>query len=400
MTHAAGSPIWVRNDAGTSTLELEFRSGGKTDAFHEAWLQNIIHDHPEALPIGQIEPGFGRPVSVCQELPVRAGYIDNLLLTAEGNIILVEVKLWRNGEARREVVAQTLDYASSLFEMDYSAIEAAVGRSATWRDKPSPRLYQLFLEPDAPDPATFIDAINNNLRAGRILILVIGDGIRTDTERLASFLQSHAGARFTFALVQLGIYKMPDGLGHLIFPHTLLQTTLVERGVILIDDQRATVLPPPTRAGRVQGRRTTITEEQFYEAMAALDGSVPEKLKAFVAKLQDRGVRADFRAALNLMMDIPSGSTVNLGYVQKDGAIWTSVSNSSKIVPVEISHAYNEELAAALGVELNRQHWSIWGHGRSLRISDVADRLDAWLPVIDRFLQRTTDWAATSSGAS
>jgi hypothetical protein len=96
------------------------------------------------------------------------------------------------------------------------------------------------------------------------------------------------------------------------------------------------------------------------------------------------------------MLDIPTGSTVNLGYIQKDGAIWTSVANAGKIVPIEISHACNEELAAALGVELNRQHWSIWGRGRSLRISDIADRLDAWLPVIDRFLQRIAAWAAGS----
>ena len=201
MSHAAGAPIWIRDDARASTLDSAGRGRDELDAFDEAWLQNIIHNHPEALPIGQIEPGFGRPVSACRELPVPAGYVDNLLLTSEGNIILVEVKLWRNGEARREVVAQTLDYASCLFEMDYSALETAVGRSETWKGKTPPQLHQLFLGADAPDPTTFIDAVNTNLKAGRILILVVGDGIRTETERLSSYLQSHAGARFTFGLV-------------------------------------------------------------------------------------------------------------------------------------------------------------------------------------------------------
>jgi hypothetical protein len=387
MSHAAGSPIWIGNDKRAFTLEPVSKNAGNLSAFDEAWLQQIVHDHPETLPIEQIEPGFGTPVSVCRELPLHAGFADNLLLTPEGNIILVEVKLWRNGEARREVVAQTLDYASCLFEMSYSDLEAAVSKSETWKDRASPRLHQLFEKADAPDPATFIDAVNTNLRAGRILILVVGDGIRTEMERLASLLQSHAGARFTFGLIQLAVYQLPDNLGQLVVPQTLLKTKLVERGVVLVDDKRTTVLPPPT-FGRLQGGRTTITEEQFYEAMASLDKSVPDKLKAFVLKLQDRGVRTDFRASLNLMLDLSSGSSVNLGYIQRDGAIWTSTVNARKVVPEEIGHAYNEELAAALGVEVNKQHWSIWGRNRSLRILDIADRLDAWLPVIDRFAQR------------
>ena len=34
-----------------------------------------------------------------------------------------EVQLFRNPQARREVVAQALEYASSLFGMNYTALE-------------------------------------------------------------------------------------------------------------------------------------------------------------------------------------------------------------------------------------------------------------------------------------
>ena len=46
-------------------------------------------------------------------MEVNCGYgsIDNLFLTPTGDIILVETKLWSNAKARREVVAQALDYA-------------------------------------------------------------------------------------------------------------------------------------------------------------------------------------------------------------------------------------------------------------------------------------------------
>ena len=97
------------------------------------------------------------------------------------------------------------------------------------------------------------------------------------------------------------------------------------------------------------------------------------------------------------MLDIPSGSSLNLGYIQKDGAIWTSVANTGKVVPAEFGHVYNEELASALGVALNKDRWSIWGHRRSLVISEVTDRLDAWLPVIDRFRERAVAWTESEN---
>jgi hypothetical protein len=49
-------------------------------------------------------------------MEVNCGYgsIDNLFLTPTGDIILVETKLWSNAKARREVVAQALDYIRNL----------------------------------------------------------------------------------------------------------------------------------------------------------------------------------------------------------------------------------------------------------------------------------------------
>ena len=45
--------------------------------------------------------------------------LDNLIMTNRGQLALVEVKLWRNPEARRKVVAQALDYAAAVFAMTF-----------------------------------------------------------------------------------------------------------------------------------------------------------------------------------------------------------------------------------------------------------------------------------------
>lgn len=80
----------------------------------EAWLQALIFAHPELLPISRIEPGFGAAVPVAREVACGHAYIDNLYLTPSGEIILAETKLWRNVQARREVVAQALAYVAAL----------------------------------------------------------------------------------------------------------------------------------------------------------------------------------------------------------------------------------------------------------------------------------------------
>ena len=40
----------------------------------------------------------------------------------EGHLVVVEVKLWGNPEARRKVVAQTLEYATALFKLSYGCL--------------------------------------------------------------------------------------------------------------------------------------------------------------------------------------------------------------------------------------------------------------------------------------
>ncbi len=76
----------------------------------EDYIQALVHEHPSILPIAEIDPVFKGAVAVCRELALPpAGSVDNFLVTPSGLPVLVECKLWRNAEARREVVGQILD---------------------------------------------------------------------------------------------------------------------------------------------------------------------------------------------------------------------------------------------------------------------------------------------------
>ncbi|MGJ3627281.1 hypothetical protein AB5I41_10625 [Sphingomonas sp. MMS24-JH45] len=109
-----GRPVMI--DASGAVIEPKpfAMDGTKSEAWLQAWSAISC-----LLSVESIEPGIGAPVAVAMEVPCAHGFIDNILLTAEGSIIVVEVKLWSNPQARREVIAQALDYVAALSAMGY-----------------------------------------------------------------------------------------------------------------------------------------------------------------------------------------------------------------------------------------------------------------------------------------
>lgn len=78
----------------------------------------------------------------------------------------------------------------------------------------------------------------------------------------------HAGFHFTFALVELGVWRSPDTEDVMVVPSTLAQTYGIERGIVRIDDQRSEIvefLEAPKR--RVASDRETITSQQFFDSI-------------------------------------------------------------------------------------------------------------------------------------
>src|ERR1700719_4626419 len=83
--------------------------------------------------------------------------------------------------------------------------------------------------------STFNDALTVNLRRGRFLLLIVGDGIREGVEAIAEYLQVHGGLHFSLGLVELPIYVTPDG-SRLIAPRVLARTTVITRNVVALPD--------------------------------------------------------------------------------------------------------------------------------------------------------------------
>lgn len=85
----------------------------ESDFDAETALQEAIKRNPEVIPVADLE--LGEVVVVGRETSLPAGAIDLLLVDSKGQIVIVETKLSRNPELRRQVTAQVLDYGASLW---------------------------------------------------------------------------------------------------------------------------------------------------------------------------------------------------------------------------------------------------------------------------------------------
>ena len=204
--------------------------GPEAHGWSEAAVQALVQAHPACLPIREIDPLFANPVPLCTEMSTGAGPIDNVMITASGLPVLVECKLWRNPQARREVVGQILDYAKELSRWTASDLQREVSRRT---GRTGNAVVELVREAGHPvDEIGFTDAVTLNLRRGRFLLLIVGDGIREGVEAIAEYLQGQSGLQFTLGLVEMPIFAMPDG-ARLVTPRVVARTTNITRTLIL-----------------------------------------------------------------------------------------------------------------------------------------------------------------------
>ncbi len=196
----------------------------------ERWLQEALFRHPESLPVREIDPHIGPLMPVCMEIETGAGPADILYLTPSGQVVLVETKLWRNPEARREVVGQILDYAKQLTTWSFDVLEQ---RAATAARSRGPYLLSCLRSRfPGVDEATFVDGVRRSLSTGDFLLIIAGDGIRYGAESLVGFLERFGHLRFGLALVEVAAYKLPDG-ATLLQPRVLAKTELLQRTLLI-----------------------------------------------------------------------------------------------------------------------------------------------------------------------
>jgi RecB family endonuclease NucS len=109
------SAIWRREEDEWRPL---LTSGFAT----EEALHDLVEEAPHLLPLS----GDPTLVVVGREVALGSGYADLVAVEPDGRLSVIEIKLRRNAEARRAVVAQVLMYAAFLKGIDARTLERDV----------------------------------------------------------------------------------------------------------------------------------------------------------------------------------------------------------------------------------------------------------------------------------
>jgi hypothetical protein len=226
-----GSPVLLGADNTCSVLNPRSYSNGGKDGYDEDWLQELLLDKGEnILPVNEIDRAYERLIPICRELSTPVGPLDIFYATPEGRLVVVEVKLWRNPEARRKVIAQILDYATALSKWTYEDLQREVSQATKRKGN---ALFEIVRErfPDTKEKQ-FVDDVTRSLSLGNFLLLIVGDGIREGTASIANFLDRGGNLHFTLGLVEIAVFDMPGG-GRLVQPRVLAKTVEIKRTILV-----------------------------------------------------------------------------------------------------------------------------------------------------------------------
>jgi len=181
----------------------------KTGFDKEDYLQQYIRENPEAIPVYEIAQDK-RLFVAAREFPTESGPIDALAVDKDGDIYVVETKLYKNPD-KRTVVAQALDYGASLWKHSGDFSEFLSLLDSEIQDK-----FNLTFSEKAKDffgltdeqSSIQLDAMQRNLREGNLKFVILMDSMEERLKDLIIYVNQNS--QFDIYAVELEYYKFND----------------------------------------------------------------------------------------------------------------------------------------------------------------------------------------------
>lgn len=408
-----GQPIVIQNSNATllERIPLDAR------LLSEEWLQKLIHDNPNVLPVNEIETGFTPLIPIGREVATIVGNIDNLFISPEGYLTIIETKLWRNPEARREVVGQIIDYAKELNKWTFVNLDNSVKNFNQLYNKNSDGLLSTVrkhIELDETDEQIFIDNISKNLKRGRFLLLIVGDGIRESVEDMVEYLSQNPQLYFTLALIELQIYNLNklDG-SKIIIPQLVTRTKEITRAIVKIEGSSSadlkinveTDLATELINGQSQNNsRLTITAQDYFEQLEKYTNKeIVQFANQIIKDCENLGLIVEWNTgSFGVRLSDPNGSgtRISIFNVEKTGWLYLGFSKSQfeKLnLPLELSYKFTADTAAMLpGISphpINKHRWTKYSNLSDLKFAyqKFMDRVKLYIEEITNEEQRVTN---------
>jgi len=173
----------------------------KSEFEKEGYMQKYIHENPESIPVYEIEEDKKLFVMV-REYRTESGPIDALAIDKDGDIYVVETKLFKNPD-KRTVVAQALDYGASLWRhSDYGEFISEINNEVNkkfgigFEEK-----VKDFFNLNEEEIIVMLDAIKRNLQDGNIKFVILMDAVDDRLKDLIVYINQNS--QFDIYAVQL-----------------------------------------------------------------------------------------------------------------------------------------------------------------------------------------------------
>ena len=178
----------------------------KSDFDKEDYLQQYIHENPESIPLYDIKEDI-KLLILAREFPTNSGPIDAIGIDKDGEIYIVETKLYKNPD-KRTVIAQALDYGAALwkhsgdFAQFVSTLESSVSKTFT---ASLAQKLQEFFELAEEETAALLESVRKNLSDGAFRFVVLMDQLDDRLKDLVVYVNQNS--QFDVYAVELEYYK-------------------------------------------------------------------------------------------------------------------------------------------------------------------------------------------------
>ncbi|MEU7753680.1 hypothetical protein [Micromonospora sp. NPDC049171] len=153
----------------------------------EQALHDLVAEGPQMLPLS----GAPRLTVLGTEVQLGTGRADVVAVESSGRLVVIEVKLAGNPEARRAVVAQVFSYAAYLQGLDPDYLESAtLGAHLTQRRVKS--IVEAVRNDDqegSVDAASFADGLARSLADGAFRLVIVLDSVPDELVQLVGYLE-------------------------------------------------------------------------------------------------------------------------------------------------------------------------------------------------------------------
>ncbi|MCK5849874.1 MAG: hypothetical protein KAH23_03085 [Kiritimatiellae bacterium] len=175
----------------------------------EVSLQEYIHENPESIPINELKENE-KLLILKREFPTKSGPIDALAIDKDGEIYIIETKLYQNTDKRR-VIAQALDYGAALwthqveFDMFLKIVEKDIRRK--FKMSFDEKVKEFFEIQDETIDVLKL-SIQNNLKDGKLKFIILMDSIDQRLKDLIVYVNQNS--KFDIYGVQFEFYQVDN----------------------------------------------------------------------------------------------------------------------------------------------------------------------------------------------